>query len=418
MRILRQTFSSLAVRNYRLMFFGMLVSSAGTWMQSVALGWLVLDLTGSGTAVGLITAAQFLPMLFLGAWGGLIADRFDKRRILVMTQTAMGLSAGFLATVVLLDVVALWMVFASALALGFATVIDNPARQSFIPELVGTDRVTNAIALNSAMFNASRMVGPAIAGVLILRWGTGICFAINAVSYIAVITGVVMMRTSELERGKPVARARGQVRAGFRYVWSTPDLRSTILLVAVVGTFTLNFQVILPVLARFTFDRGPGTLGVLYSVMGAGSLVGALVAAGRNRPSRNVMIGGAFVLGLLMLGVAAAPNLAVATVLLALTGAATITFLSTANALLQLSSDQQMRGRVMALYAIVFLGSTPIGGPIIGWIGEQWSPRASFAVAGLAALGGAAMASTISVRAGRRSTAPVDDAVPREPAAA
>lgn len=418
MRILRQTFSSLAVRNYRLLFFGMLVSSAGTWMQSVALGWLVLDLTGSGTAVGLITAAQFLPMLFLGAWGGLIADRFDKRRILVMTQTAMGLSAGFLATVVLLDVVELWMVFASALALGFATVIDNPARQSFISELVGPDRVTNAIALNSAMFNASRMVGPAIAGVLILRWGTGICFAINAVSYIAVITGVAMMRPSELQRGKPVARARGQVRAGLRYVWSTPDLRSTILLVAVVGTFTLNFQVILPVLARFTFDRGPGTLGMLYSVMGAGSLVGALVAAGRNRPSRNVMIGGAFVLGVLMLGVAAAPNLAVATVLLALTGAATITFLSTANALLQLSSDQQMRGRVMALYAMVFLGSTPIGGPVVGWIGEQWSPRASFAVAGVAALVGAAMASTISVRAGRRSSAPVDDAVPREPAAA
>ena len=414
MRILRQTFSSLAVRNYRLLFFGMLISSAGTWMQSVALGWLVLDLTGSGTAVGLITAAQFLPMLFLGAWGGLIADRFDKRRILVMTQTAMGLSAGFLATVVLLDVVELWMVFASALALGFATVIDNPARQSFISELVGPERVTNAIALNSAMFNASRMVGPAIAGVLILRWGTGICFAINAFSYIAVIIGVLMMRASELQRGRPVARARGQVRAGLRYVWSTPDLRSTILLVAVVGTFTLNFQVILPVLARFTFDRGPGTLGLLYSVMGAGSLVGALVAAGRNRPSRNVMIGGAFVLGVLMLGVAVAPNLAVATVLLALTGAATITFLSTANALLQLSSDQQMRGRVMALYAMVFLGSTPIGGPIVGWIGEQWSPRASFAVAGLAALVGAAMASTISVRAGRRSTGTVDDAVPSE----
>src|SRR5689334_15560666 len=318
MKLARQTFASLSVRNYRVFFLGMLVSATGTWMQSVAQGWLVLKLTGSGTMVGLVTAAQFLPMLLGGVFGGVIADRFDKRRILFVSQSVLGIAAGLLAVVTLTGVVQTWMVFACALLTGCGTVIDNPTRQAFVSELVGPDKVANAVALNSAMFNAARIVGPALAGLLILIAGTGTCFAYNAVSYVAVLISLTLLRPDELHRGKPVARGKGQVRAGLRYAWHMPELRSTILLVAVVGTFALNFTVLTPLLVRFTFDAGPGTLGLLTSLMGAGSLVGALVAAARAKPTPKVLIGAAGALGLAMLGVAVAPTVAIAAVFLAL----------------------------------------------------------------------------------------------------
>jgi MFS family permease len=419
-RLARQTFASLAVRNYRLYFFGMLVSASGTWMQSVAQGWLVLKITGSGTAVGLVTAMQFVPMLIGGAWGGVIADRFDKRRTLIVSQLALALSATALAAVTLSGVVTLWMVFAAAFLTGCATMIDNPTRQAFVIELVGPDRVANAVALNSAMFNAARIVGPALGGLLILVGGTGTCFAYNAISYLAVVVGLMLMHTDELRRSAPIARAKGQVRAGFRYVLNTPALRRPLLLVAVIGTFSLNFTVLMPLLARFTFHAGPGTLGLLTSAMGLGSLVGALAAAARSKPSPTLLVAAGFALGVFMLGVAVAPTLLIAIPMLALAGAATITFLATANSLLQIASSMEMRGRVMALYALVFLGSTPIGGPIVGAAAQRFGPRAGFGIGAAAAFVGAVGAASGLLRARRRMVGggfPTEP-VPAEPAAA
>lgn len=414
----RQTFASLQVHNYRVFFLGMLVSATGTWMQSVAQGWLVLQLTGSGTAVGLVTAAQFVPMLLGGVWGGVIADRFDKRHILFVSQSILAVAAALLALVTLTGVVEVWMVFGCALLTGIGTMIDNPTRQAFVSELVGAERVANAVALNSAMFNAARIVGPAMAGLVILVAGTGVCFAYNALSYVAVLFSLTRMRPEELHRGKPTGKAKGQVRAGLRYAWATPELRSTILLVAMVGTFALNFTVLTPLLVEFTFDAGPGTLGLLTSAMGGGSLVGALVAAARSKPTAKLLVGAAAALGVMMLGVAVAPNLIVAGVLLSLTGAATITFLSTANSTLQLSSSSEMRGRVMSLYLLVFLGSTPIGGPIVGAVAEAVNPRAGFVVGGVASLVGAAFAAGVLLRGRRRSAGITADASLRsEPAA-
>lgn len=381
----RRTFKSLGVRNYRLYFFGMMISASGTWMQMVAQGWLVLRLTDRPSAVGLVTALQFLPMLLFGMWGGLVADRFDKRRVLMITQAWMSGVTGILAVVTLTGHVEVWMVYASALLIGVATVVDNPTRQSFVIEMVGPDEVANAVALNSAMFNSARIVGPSIAGVLILAGGTGTAFAYNSISYLAVIGGLMLMRTSELQPAEPAAKGRGQVRAGLRYVWRTPELRSTVLLVAAIGTFALNYQVLLPVLAKFTFASGPGTFGVMMSAMGVGSLVGALTTAGRARPTPVVLVGAGGALGLLQLSVAAAPVLPVAIGALVLCGTVTTMFLATANATCQVTAAPEMRGRVMAIYLLVFLGSTPIGGPIAGWVAEQFGARAGFAMGGVVA---------------------------------
>lgn len=406
----RRTFASMGVRNYRLYFFGMLVSATGTWMYSVAQGWLVLRLTGSGTLVGLVTAAQFVPMLLFGVWGGLIADRFDKRRTLVVTQSVMGIASAALAAVTLLGDVEVWMVFVTAGVLGMATVADNPTRQAFVTELVGSERVANAVALNSAMFNAARIVGPAVAGIVILAGGTGWVFLFNGVSYLAVIVSLLRMNTAELTPAARSGRGPGQVRAGLRYAFSTPELRSVILLVAVVGTFALEFTVLMPLLARFTFDAGPGTFGALTSAMGVGSLIGALVTASRSRPTPRLLVGAALALGLLMFGVAVAPTLQVALVMLSLCGAAIITFLSTANSTLQLQSDPEMRGRVMAFYAMVFLGSTPIGGPIVGAVAEHFGARFGFALGGTASILGAVVAGTVLLRNERAGRRPAADA--------
>ena len=309
MRLARQTFASLQVRNYRVFFFGMLVSASGTWMQSVAQGWLVLKLTNSPTMVGLVVSTQFVPMLLAGVWGGVLADRFDKRKLLYFTQTWMAIAAGFLAIVTLTNVVTIWMVFLAAFMLGCATVVDNPTRQAFVSELVPPELVANAVGLNSAMFNAARIVGPAIAGFLIVIAGTGVCFAYNAVSFIAVLISLSLMRPAELRRREPVPRAKGQIREGLRYAWHTPELRSTILLVAIVGTFTLNFTVLMPVLAKFTFHAGPKALGIFTSAMGAGSLIGALTAAACSKPTPRLLVGAAGALAVAVAGIALAPTI-------------------------------------------------------------------------------------------------------------
>jgi MFS family permease len=408
-----KTFRSLRIRNYRLFFFGQLVSMSGTWMQSVAQAWLVLKLTGSGVALGFVTALQFLPILLFGVWGGVIADRVDKRRALIATQTAMAAVAAILATVTATGIVELWMVYVCAILLGTANMVDSPTRQAFVTELVGPAEVPNAVGLNSAMFNAARVVGPALAAALIVGVGIWPAFALNAVSFVAVIGGLLAMRPAELFRSAPVAAAKGQAKAGLRYVWQSETLRSTLLLVALVGTFALNFSITMPLMARYAFHKGAGTFGLLTSFMGLGSMVGALVTAARSRPTTRLLLGAAVAFGVLMLLAAAAPTLGLELLVMPLFGAASITFMATANSTLQLNSTPEMRGRVMALYVLVFLGSTPIGGPIVGWVAQTWGPRASVALGGVACLLGAALASSSLLRKRRQRLRGRPEPVPR-----
>ena len=385
-RVAGETFSSLRVRNYRLYFAGQVVSVSGSWMQRVAQSWLVLHLTGSGIALGLVSALQFLPILLFGAWGGLVADRVDKRHLLMVTQSLMGVLALVLGVVTLSGLVQLWMVFLMALLLGAVTAVDNPARQSFVMELVGRRQVTNAVSLNSAVFTASRIVGPAIAGVLITAFGTGWCFVLNAASFGGVLVALLAMEAGQLERLEPSPRARGQLMEGLRFVWSRPDLRTPLALLAIVGTLALNFTVILPLLARNTFHGDASTYGTLFSVLGAGSLAGALFTASRREPSVRLLVGALGFFGLFMLGAAAAPTLPLEILALIPMGVAALAFQTTTTSLIQLRSEPALRGRVMALYSVVFLGTTPIGAPTVGWVAQHFGPRAGLALGGAAVL--------------------------------
>jgi MFS family permease len=381
-----QTFSSLRIRNFRLYFVAQLISVSGTWMQAVAQAWLVLHLTGSGVDLGIVVGLQFLPMLVLGPFGGLVADRVDKRRLLFLTQTAGGLLALVLGILVVTDTVVLWQVYLMASLLGVVNLFDNPARQTFMIEMVGRDDLPNAVSLNATLMNASRVVGPAIGGVIITVFGLGVCFFVNAASYVAVIVGLAMMRTDELRPTEPVARARGQVRDGFRYVWGTPPLRNLLLAVALIGVFAYNFTVTLALLAKVTFHGGAGAYAILTSCMGAGAVVGGLLAAHRSRPTPRLLQVLALVFGGLLAAVAFAPTLLAADLLIVVMGAASLGFLATANATLQLTSDPGMRGRVMALYAMAFLGTTPIGAPLVGAIAQWTSPRVAMLTGSVATL--------------------------------
>ncbi|HEX2274868.1 MAG TPA: MFS transporter [Acidimicrobiales bacterium] len=409
-----RTFRSLRNRNYRLFFSGQLVSLVGTGMQVVAQSWLVLTLSNSGVALGVTAALQFAPMLVIGVWGGVVADRFDKRRVLIATQVTSALLAFVLGLLVVSGAVTLWMVYVLAFLLGLVNVVDLPTRHAFVIEMVGGDEVPNAVGLNSAVFNTGRLVGPAVAGVLIASVGVASCFLINALSYVPVIAGLAAMRTEELFRQAPVAAGPGPVRAGLRYVWSTPELRSTILLVAVIGVFGLNFVVVVPLLARFVLGGGPRLYGALSSAMALGSVIGALVAAARGRPTRRLLLGGAAAFGLLTMAAAAAPTALAVGLLLVPTGLALMLFLATANTTLQLASDAAMRGRVMALYGLVFLGSTPLGGPLMGWVSEQWGARAGLAAGGAVSLAAAVVAACGEIGRRRRlrsvTVRPADEA--------
>ena len=385
-RVARKTFSSLSQRNFRLFVTGQLVSMTGTWMQTVALGWLVLDLTGSGTSVGLNLGLQFLPMLLFGMWGGLFADRYDKRRLLMVSQTAMGVVAIALWALSASGAIAIEIIYILTFLTGCATALDNPARQSFVTEMVGSDSVANAVSLNSAVFNVSRIIGPAVAGILITTVGIPPSFLINGISYLAVVVALASMDASTLRRKPPAPRTNHQVRDGLRYVWRTPRLRYTILLMGLVSTFGINFSVVLPLMARYVFDKGAETFGLLTSAMAVGALAGALTNAARANPTRRLLIGSAVALGGLVVLGAMAPSLPILIVLLVPIGAATITFIATANSTLQLTSTDEMRGRVMALHGLVFLGSTPIGAPVIGWISQTWGARTGMGIGGAISL--------------------------------
>jgi MFS family permease len=379
-----RTFASLRNRNFRIFFTAQIVSVTGTWMQSIAQMWLVLHLTGSGLALGITAALQFTPILLFGTWGGLLADRVDKRKLLMVTQSAAGVVALVLAGLTLGGLVQLWMVYVLAFSLGMVNVFDNPARQSFVTEMVGKGQVINAVGLNSAVFTLARVIGPAVAGVLIAAVGTGWCFLYNGLSYFPVVLALGLMRPLELHRDRPAARARGQIRAGIRYAWNTPELRFPLLLMLVVGTLAFNFSVLMPLMASLVFHSGASTFGLLMSFMGAGAFVGALVSANRARPTHRLLAFAGVAFGGLLIGAALAPTLPIELFVLLPLGAAMITFQATANSLLQLNSDPALRGRVMALYVMVFLGTTPIGAPIVGWVAEQFGARTGLALGGLA----------------------------------
>ena len=396
----RSTFRSLRVRNYRLFAGGQVISLSGTWGQRVAQDWLVLELSNdSGVALGITTALQFLPVLLFGMYGGVLADRYDKRRLLIGAQICMAVLALVLAALDLTGSVALWHVFALAFALGIASAIDTPVRQAFVSEMVGPDDLPNAVSLNSATFNAARIVGPALAGVAIAAAGTGWVFLANGLSYVAVLAGLRAMRGSELQPSAPVVRAKGQLREGIAYVRSRPDLLVPLVLVFMVGTFGLNFQITLALVVKEVFGRGAGAYGLLTSMLALGSLLGALVSARRRGPPRQqTLFAAVLAFGLLEVLVGVSPSYEVMALLLVPTGVAVLTFTTTANSMMQLGSDPQVRGRVMSLYILVFLGGTPVGAPLIGALAEAFGPRSSLVLGGAVSAVSGLIAAIVMVR--------------------
>jgi len=378
--------ASLSHRNYRLFFFGQLVSQAGTWMQTVAQSFLVLGLTHSGTQLGLTTAARFLPVLLFGQVGGLFADRADKRRVLYVTQASAGLLAAAFAVLTGTHEMRLWTVYVLAVALGFVNVFDNPARQSFISELVPPDDLPNAVTLNSVSMNIARVFGAALGGVVAAVLGLALCFGLNAVSFAAVLASLAAMRAVGLFPARRVTREPGQIRQGLRYVRGTPELLIPLVMIAVIGALAWEFPVSLPLMASKVFGGGAAAYGVMASVMGVGAVAGGLVAAGRGRPRASALCLSAIGWGIAILLAAVAPTMPLELAALVFVGYGSITFNSMAKTVLQLAAKPTMRGRVMALWGLAWLGSTPIGGSIVGWIGQDASARWSLVAGGLPTL--------------------------------
>ncbi|MEV6206549.1 MFS transporter [Kitasatospora sp. NPDC051914] len=392
-------FSSLRIRNYRYYFAGQVVSNTGTWMQRIAQDWLVLSLTGSPFAVGVTTAMQFLPMLLLGLWGGVLADRLPKRRLLLATQGAMGLLAAGLAVLTVTGTVTAGLVYVFALLLGLVTVVDNPTRQAFVSEMVPARDLPNAVSLNAANFQTARLVGPAVAGLLIAAVGSGWAFAANALSFAAVIGGLLAMRESELRPTAPVARQRGQLREGLRYVRERPELLWPMVLAGFIGTFGFNFPTLLSGFAYDTFRVGAGEYGLLNTAMAVGSLTGALLAARRGAPRLRRLVGAAVAFGTLEVLAAFAPGYWTFAALLMLIGVFGLTFNTSVNAALQLGTEPAVRGRVMGLLVLVFTGGTPIGAPLVGWVTAAYGPRLGLLACGLVSAAAAGVVAVVLARA-------------------
>ncbi|WP_189264284.1 MFS transporter [Streptomyces fuscichromogenes] len=416
-------FSSLKVRNYRLFFAGQVVSNIGTWMQRIAQDWLVLSLTGSATAVGVTTALQFLPMLLFGLYGGVLVDRLNKRRALLVTQTSMALTGIALALLTLSGHVQVWHVYLAAFVVGLATVVDNPARQSFVSEMVGPDQLQNAVSLNSANFQSARLVGPAVAGLMITGVGTGWAFLFNGLSFVAPLVGLLLMRARELHVVRRAPRGKGQLREGLRYVAGRPDLTWTIILIGFIGTFGFNFPVYLSAFADDVFHAGAGSYSLFNTLMAVGSLAGALLAARRGTARLRVMLAAAVAFGGLELVAAAAPSLWLFSLLMVPIGMFGMTVNVTANTTVQMGTDPAMRGRVMSLYMMVFMGGSPIGAPIAGWITDAYGVRAGLAVGGAVAAAAAVVIGLVLARVGNLRLSvgwhgghPRVRFVPREPA--
>jgi MFS family permease len=404
--LLRRTFSALSVYNFRLYFAGQVVSVSGTWMQRVAQAWLVLELTDSGAAVGALIAVQFLPILLLASTGGVFADRMDKRRVLYVTQSMASLIALTLAVLVLTESVELWMVFALALTLGVVGSFDNPARQSFVMEMVGRTRLANAVALNSVLVNSARIIGPAVGGVLIVTVGIGFCFLINSGTYLVFIAAIAAMRGDDIDRPEPEPRERGQLRGALRYVRGLPVISSILIMSGVIGLFAYEFEVMLPLLARFTFGGDADTFGTMFAFMGFGAVIGGLYVATRQVTPPRLVLFTAYGFGLAIAVTALAPFLWLSYMSLVVVGMTSTAFLTSSNSVLQLRSAPQMRGRVVGLRATAILGARPIGAPIVGWIGEHLGPRFGLGLGAAAAIAVAAWAH--SRLAGDRTPSPME----------
>lgn len=382
----RRTFAALSVPNYRRYFVGQATSLIGTWMQMAAQSWLVLTLTHSATALGFIIALQTLPVLLLGPYGGVVADRVDKRRLMVILQVAMGLQALALGLLTVTGAVRLWEVGALAALLGLNNAFENPARQAFMLELVGPESLRNAVTLNSVIVNVARTIGPAFAGVLIATVGEGVCFLFNAASFAAVVASLISLNRGALRPTVPAVREPGQLREGLRYVRATPELGVPLLMMALAGCLAYEFQVTLPVMARQGLHVGATGFGFMTSAMGVGAVLGGLLVAAKGRTGLPMLVASASAFGVVLLLASLAPNLPIELALLALAGGASIAFMSSGNSTLQLAAAPHMRGRVMSLWFVAFQGSTPIGGPLIGWVIAQAGARAGLGVGGVACL--------------------------------
>jgi MFS family permease len=385
-RATSKTFAALRVYNFRLYTVGQLISISGTWMQGVAQSWLVLKLTGSAVDLGVAAALAFVPILLFGPYGGLIVDRLPKRPLLVVTQASAGLLALGLGLLVSFGHASVADVFVFAFLLGVVNLFDMPARQAFVQEMVGRDLLPNAVSLNSVLVNAGRIMGPAVGGLVIAAFGVGTCFLINAGSFVAVIVALLAMRAAELLPIARVERERGQVRAGLRYAAAHPEIRAVLVAVALVGIFAFNYNVTLALLAKKTFHGSAALLGWLSSMVGVGAVLGGLAVAHRSRPTLRLLttICLAFTVAIVLVTVAPTEPLAFAAMVPL--GATSIAFIATANATLQLAAEEDMRGRVMALYTVGFLGTTPVGAPLVGWLAQAFGPRAAIASGGVATL--------------------------------
>ena len=381
------TWASLRIRNYRIYFLGQLTAMTGVWMQVIALAWLVLELTGSGTSLGLVIGSRFLPVLLLGPWGGLLADRSDTRRVLRWAQAAAAVLALTMALLVITDWITLWAVYLLAVSLGLTNVVDGPARQSFISELVPDTHLRNAVTLNSVMVYTAQIVGPAIAGGVIALTGVGVVYAIYAATCMAVIVSLVLIDDSQLQIAPRQPAGKGQIREGLRYVRQTPALLATVVMLAVAGTFAWEYQITIPLLAKEVFDGDAGTLGLLMSCMGIGAITGGLMSASRETATPRSLALACMLWGITLLGAALVPFLWLAPFAMLAVGYGSILFTSTSKSALQLGASPQMRGRVMALWSMCVTGSTPIGAPIVGWVGDHIGPRWSLGVGTIAAVG-------------------------------
>jgi MFS family permease len=382
----RVTFAALAIPNYRRYIAGQSVSLIGTWMQMAAQSWLVLSLTGSATTLGVIVALQTLPVLLLGPYGGVVADRIDKRRLMVILQIAMGVQALILGVLTVSGSVRLWEIGVLAALLGLNNAFENPARQAFMLELVGGESLRNAVTLNSVLVNVARVIGPAVAGVLIATVGEGPCFLANAASFAAVVASLVTLDHSAIAPSPPSGREPGQLREGLRYIRRTPELGVPLAMMALAGALAYEFQVTLPVMARQGLHVGATGFGFMTAAMGVGAVVGGLFVANRGRTGLPTLVLAASAFGVVLLLASLAPNLPTELVALALAGGASISFMSTGNSTLQLAAAPSMRGRVMSLWFVAFQGSTPIGGPIVGWVMAQAGARAGLGLGGVTCL--------------------------------
>lgn len=402
-----ETFRSLRIRNFRLFFIGQGISQVGNWLTLIAQSLLVLELTDSGVALGLLTAAQFGPVLLLGAWAGLVADRSDKRRLLMIVQSFAMAQSFLLAALAFMDHPPLPALYAVAALGGVAMAFDNPARRAFVVEMVPHDQVPNAVSLNSAVMTSSRIVGPALGGLLITTVGYGWAFAVDGLSYVAVLIALGLMRVAELRPSEVAVRGKGQVREGLRYVRTVPALFIPLVMMGVVGALAFNFQVVMPLFVTRTFGGSPATFTLLLSFVSVGSLVGALVSARRTEVDVTHVVVASAAFGVAMVAMAAAPTLPLAFPLGFAVGVSSISFMTTSTAIVQMRAVPSMRGRVLALQAILFLGSTPIGGPVLGVVCDLWGARAGLLLGGLAGLGAAAWGRWAFRRDQVRDTDPV-----------